>query len=47
MCIRDSTMELSLAANKLNSGDNKNEVILISKNAENKGIFEKFFNFFS
>ncbi len=44
---KDNTMELSLAANKLNSGDNKNEVILISKNAENKGIFEKFFNFFS
>ena len=44
---KDNTMELSLAANKLNRGDNKNEVILISKNAKNKGIFEKFFNFFS
>ena len=44
---KDNTMELSLAANKLNRGDNKDEIILITKNPKNKGIFEKFFNFFS
>jgi hypothetical protein len=44
---KDNNMELSIAASKLGSGENKNEVILMPKNVENKGIFEKFFNFFS
>ena len=39
--------ELSMMANKLNNGLNKNEVQLVSKNKENKGFFEKFFQLFS
>ncbi len=39
--------ELSEKAHKLNNGFNKNEVILIPKNIENKGFFEKFFQLFS
>jgi len=41
------TTELSVMANKLNNGLNKNEVKLVSKNQENKGFFEKFFQLFS
>jgi hypothetical protein len=44
---KDENMTLSSAANKLGSGHNKNEVILIPKSIENKGFFEKFFNLFS
>ena len=33
--------------NKLNNGYNKNEVKVISKNIENKGFFERFFQLFS
>ena len=39
--------ELSLMAHKLKNGLNNNEVILIPKNIENKGFFEKFFQLFS
>jgi len=39
--------ELSMMANKLKNGFNKNEVTLVSKNIENKGFFEKFFQLFS
>ena len=39
--------EFSLMANKLINGFNKNEVTLVSKNIENKGFFEKFFQLFS
>ena len=39
--------ELSMMASKLKNGFNKNEVRLISKNIENKGLFEKFFQLFS
>ena len=39
--------ELSMMANKIKNGFNKNEVRLISKNIENKGFFEKFFQLFS
>ena len=39
--------ELSMVASKLKNGFNKNEVRLISKNIENKGFFEKFFQLFS
>ena len=39
--------ELSMLASKLKNGFNKNEVRLISKNIENKGFFEKFFQLFS
>ena len=41
------SMELFMIANKLNDGLNKNEVQLVSKVKENKGFFEKFFQFFS
>ena len=39
--------EISMMASKLKNGYNKNEVRLISKNIENKGFFEKFFQLFS
>ena len=39
--------KLSMMASKLKNGFNKNEVRLISKNIENKGLFEKFFQLFS
>ena len=41
------SMELFVMANKLNDGLNKNEVQLVSKDRENKGFFEKFFQLFS
>ncbi|MDC1050236.1 hypothetical protein OAQ70_00205, partial [bacterium] len=41
------SMELLVMASKLNDGLNKNEVQLVSKNIENKGFFEKFFQLFS
>jgi hypothetical protein len=41
------SMELFVMANRLNDGLNKNEVQLISKNQENRGFFEKFFQLFS
>jgi hypothetical protein len=43
----DDAAELSVKANKLNNGLNKNEVQLISKSEENGGFFEKFFQLFS
>ena len=43
----EAATELSIMANKLNNGLNKNEVQLVSKNIENKGFFEKFFQLFS
>jgi|TARA_B110000008_G_scaffold13441_1_gene12726 cell division ATPase FtsA len=39
--------EISLMAYKLKNGYNDNEAILIPKNIENKGFFEKFFQLFS
>jgi len=43
----EDVIELSMMANKLNKGLNKNEVQLVSKNVENSGFFEKFFQLFS
>ena len=43
----EDATELSMMANKLNNGLNKNEVQLVSKSIENKGFFEKFFQLFS
>ena len=43
----EDVTNLPVMANKLNNGLNKNEVELISKNRENKGFFEKFFQLFS
>ena len=45
--INENEIELSMMANKLNNGLNKNEVKLISKSPENKGFFERFFQLFS
>jgi hypothetical protein len=45
--IGEDLTELSVMANKLNNGLNKNEVKLVSKSVENKGFFEKFFQLFS
>jgi hypothetical protein len=45
--IGEDATELSIMANKLNNGLNKNEVQLVSKNVKNKGFFEKFFQLFS
>ena len=42
-----NSYELSLMAHKLKNGLNDNEVILVPKNIENKGFFEKFFQLFS
>ena len=39
--------ELSLIVYKLKNGMNNNEAILVPKNIENSGFFEKFFQLFS
>ena len=46
-CTGEDSTELSVMANKLNNGLNKNEVQLVSKSVENRGFFEKFFQLFS
>ena len=43
----DNNLELSSMAYQLKNGLNHNEVILVPKNIENKGFFEKFFQLFS
>ena len=43
----EDQIELSIMANKLKNGLNKNEVQLVSKSIENRGFFEKFFQLFS
>ena len=43
----DNTLEMSSMIYKLKNGLNDNEVILVPKNMENKGFFEKFFQLFS
>ena len=45
--ISENFTELPMIANKLNNGLNKNEVQLVSKNVENSGFFEKFFQLFN
>ena len=45
--IGEDSTELSIMANKLNNGFNKNEVQLVSESAEKRGFFEKFFQLFS
>ena len=44
---KDDELELSLATYKLINGFNDNEVIIVPKNTENQGFFERFFNVFS
>ena len=43
----EDEVELSVMANKLNNGLNKNEVKLVSKTSKNRGFFERFFQLFS
>lgn len=43
---KNKTQNLVLLANKILSGENKNEVFWISKKPVKKGFFEKFLNFF-
>jgi hypothetical protein len=43
----EDSNELSVMANKLNNGLNKNEVQLVKKSEEKLGFFEKFFQLFS
>ena len=43
----EDNLELSEMACKIKNGVNQNEVILISKDAKNKGFFERFFQLFS
>ena len=43
----EDNSELSEMASKIKDGFNNNEVILVPKNIENKGFFEKFFQLFS
>ena len=42
-----SSNNLELAAQKILTGFNENEVILMKKKPKNRGVFEKFFNFFN
>jgi hypothetical protein len=44
---KDDKIELSLATHKLINGFNDNEVLIVPKNTENQGFFERFFNVFS
>ena len=41
-----NTKELAWMAHKLRNGLNDNEIVLVPKNIENKGFFEKFFQLF-
>ena len=43
---KENNSELSVTLHKLKNGLNQNEVILVPKNIENKGFFEKFFQLF-
>ena len=44
---KDDKLEISFATHKLINGFNNNEVIIVPKNTENQGFFERFFNVFS
>ena len=46
-CFDEDSTELSVMANKLNNGLNKNEVQLVKKSEEKLGFFVKFFQLFS
>jgi len=45
--LKEDENMIPVIANKLNNGFNKNEVKVISKNKENRGFFERFFQLFS
>ena len=44
---KEDEVELSLATHKLINGFNNNEVLIVPKNKENQGFFERFFNILS
>ena len=44
---KEENMELSLMAHKILNGNNPNEVVIVPKNNQKKGFFEKFFQLFS
>jgi hypothetical protein len=44
---KDDELEISVATHKLINGINDNEVIIVPKNTQNRGFFERFFKFFS
>ena len=44
---RDDVIDIFSMCKKIIQGHNKNEILLVPKKRENKGFFEKFFNFFS
>ena len=44
---QEQTFDLSVCAFKMKSGQNQNEILLISKTVKKKGFFEKFFQLFS
>jgi len=45
--LKNSSNNLELVAQKILTGFNENEVILMKKKQKNPGFFEKFFNFFN
>ena len=45
-CLTDD-VDIFAKAKKITDGFNQNEVVLVNKTEQNKGFFEKFFNFFS
>ena len=45
--LHENDSEFLEMAHKLVNGHNKNEVLLVPKNEENRGIFEKFFHIFN
>jgi hypothetical protein len=44
---KEDDIEISEMAHKLRNGFNDNEIVLVPKNIENRGFFEKFFQLFS
>ena len=44
---KDDEIDIFFMCKKIIQGHNQNEVLLVPKKTENKGFFEKFFNFFS
>ena len=43
----EQSLELTISAHKIKSGQNQNEISLVSKSYKKKGFFEKFFQLFS
>ena len=45
--LNNKDIEISRMAHEISNGYNSNEIIIVPKNVENKGFFEKFFQLFS